>query len=326
MAESCSKQKYRGLCATEASIPIFSRDWWLDAVCDNAAWDASVVEQAGSVGVMPYCISKRGVFRLLTQPKLTQTLGPWFRLSTAKYAKALAQQKDVMEALIDQLPQFDHFSQNWHYTQTNWLPFHWRGFKQTTYYTYVLPDLRDETNLWSGLLENIRREIRKASNRYNLYVTNDVNISDFLALNRMTFSRQGKTATYSESLVRRLDAVCAARACRRILVAKDAEGRIHAGTYIVWDENSAYYLMGGADPQLRNSGAGSLCMWEAIKHAATVTKQFNFEGSMIEAIERFFRAFGAIQVPYFNLTKTPSRLLRIRECLLSITREGRHEK
>ena len=30
---------------------------------------------------------------------------------------------------------------------------------------------------------------------------------------------------------------------------------------------------------------------------------YNFEGSMIESVERFFRAFGAIQTPYFQITK-----------------------
>ena len=55
----------------------------------------------------------------------------------------------------------------------------------------------------------------------------------------------------------------------------------------------------------------SLCMWEAIKFASTVTKKFDFEGSMIESVERFFRAFGAVQKPYIHITKTPSTVLRI---------------
>jgi hypothetical protein len=50
-------------------------------------------------------------------------------------------------------------------------------------------------------------------------------------------------------------------------------------------------------------------MWEAIKFASTVTKRFDFEGSMIEPVERFFRAFGAKQTPYFALTHRPSRWL-----------------
>jgi hypothetical protein len=69
--------------------------------------------------------------------------------------------------------------------------------------------------------------------------------------------------------------------------------------------------MGGSDPELRNSGANSLCMWEAIKFASTVTKAFDFEGSMIESVERFFRAFGARQVPYFQISKINSPFVKI---------------
>ena len=73
--------------------------------------------------------------------------------------------------------------------------------------------------------------------------------------------------------------------------------------------------MGGGNPTLRNSGATSLCMWEAIKLASTVTKVFDFEGSMIEPIERFFRGFGAMQKPYFAITHKPSKVLNTMLCL-----------
>lgn len=66
--------------------------------------------------------------------------------------------------------------------------------------------------------------------------------------------------------------------------------------------------MGGGDPDLRNSGATSLCMWHAMQFAATVTKRFDFEGSLIESIERFFRSFGAEQRPCFSITKSTSPL------------------
>src|SRR5687768_13946776 len=108
MPESASKARYRRLCATEPSIPIFSRDWWLDAVCDDGYWDAVVVEQDGEmVGAMPYWARNRWHLTLLSQPRLTQTLGPWVRARSTKYANALAEQKDIMQTLIGRLPRFD---------------------------------------------------------------------------------------------------------------------------------------------------------------------------------------------------------------------------
>jgi hypothetical protein len=274
------------------------------------------------MAAMPYVTRRRYGMKALTQPALTQTLGPWLRPMDpgTSEARRLEQQKDLMQALIDQLPPFDYFNQSWHYSHTNWLPFYWKGFKQTTLYTFVLTDLQQPDKLWAGFQGNVRRNCKAASDRYRITVRDDLPLEDFLALNRMTFQRQGMAVPYSDEFVRRLDAACARQGCRKYYIGVDPEGRRHAGCYVVWDENSAYGLMNGADPAWRHSGAQSLCFWHAIRDAASVTKCFDFEGSMIEPVARFVHSFGARQVPYFNISKTPSRLLRMRELARAILR------
>lgn len=279
---------------------LFQQPWWLDAVAPGE-WDAVVAEHGGRfVGRLPFIKKQRMGLTHIAMPQLTQTLGPWVEPKEAKYPKVLAWQKDVMTELIERLPKFDSFQQNFHYNITNWLPFYWKGFEQTTRYTYVLPDITDQETIWGGFLENIRREIKKAERQVK--VRSDLGLDRFLEVNEKTFARQGMRLPYSPELVRRIDSVCGDEN-RRIFFAEDATERIHAAIYIVWDERSAYYLMGGGDPELRNSGATSLLMWEAIKFASTVTRRFDFEGSMVEPIERFFRAFGGVQMPYFSVTK-----------------------
>ncbi|TLP61163.1 MULTISPECIES: GNAT family N-acetyltransferase [Pseudomonas] len=306
-----SKARYAAFSEQNNSLPLFLRSWWLDALAGSANWDVALVEKGDDVvACLPYVVTQQYGLRTLGQPRLTQHLGVWLREGEAKYANRLSQQKEWMEALINQLPAFDHFIQNWSYQQGNWLPFYWHGFKQTTRYTYALPDLSDITAVWDGFQAKIRTDIRKASERFSVTVRTDLGIEDFYALNQQVFTRQGIAVPYDLALLQRLDRACQARECRRIFIAEDAQGKRHAAVYLVWDENSAYYLMGGSDPALRNSGATSLCMWEAIRHAATVTQRFDFEGSMLEPVERFFRGFGAVQVPYFSLSKTPSRLIR----------------
>ena len=305
------RDQYRALCESEPSIPLFSQAWWLDALAGDKGWDVALVEKGGQVvASMPYVMRKRFGRIILGHPPLTQTLGPWIREVDGKQASRLARQKDLMQELIAALPRYDHFSEYWHFSQTNWLPFYWAGFTQTTRYTYRLPDLSDQQKLWNGLRENIRTDIRKAVGRFGLKVRTDLGVDVFLRLNTQTFERQGKVLPYSKNLVARLDDACVEKHARRIFIAEDAQGRVHAGIYLVWDQNSAYYLMGGGDPELRKSGATSLCMWEAIKFASTVSKSFDFEGSMIEPIERFIRAFGAEQTPYFAVSHTPSELIR----------------
>jgi len=313
------KERYKLHCEQEKSISIFSQSWWLDCVASKDAWDVCLVEKGGHiVASMPYVIKNKIGIKICTMPTITQSLGPWIKPSKAKYSQQLSQQKFLMNQLIRQLPDFDYFLQNWHYSQTNWLPFYWQGFKQSNSFTYVIEDLSDLNKVWLGFRENIRRDIRKASNRFNLIVDDSLSVMDFMELNKKVFMRQNKTASYSEEFVQKLDQSCVENASRKIFIAIDEHGRKHAGVYLVWDKDCAYYLLGGGDPDLRNSGATSLCMWEAIKFASTVVNKFDFEGSMIEPIERFVRAFGAKQKPYHTITKTPSLILRIRAAFMQL--------
>ena len=289
----------------ETTHCLFQEPWWLDAVAPGA-WGAVEIERDGRiVARLPYLLKRKFGVNEISRPPLTPTLGPWLATSSAKYGKQLKHEKDLMEALIAKLPIYDHFNQSFHYSITNWLPFYWKGFTQTTRYTYVLDTLDNEELLWSNLLVNIRTEIRKA--RKILKVNRGLDIDKFLNINRMTFSRQGKKLPYSEDLVNRIFFACRERDAVEIFYATDSENRIHGAAFIVWDHRSAYYLMSGSDPNLRNSGVMSLLLWEAILFSANVTKQFDFEGSIIESVERFFRAFGAKQHPYFNVTRMNRR-------------------
>ena len=313
------KDIYHIFCESEPTLPIFSQSWWLDAVAGENNWDICLVEKNDEVlATMPYVIKKRQGFKLLTTPLLTQTLGPWIKPSSANYSKALGQEKDLMQLLISQLPLYDHFQQNWHHTCTNWLPFYWKGFSATTRYTYQVRNISSKPVELNLFQENIRKDIRKASNRFKLRIKENPTISDFIALNKKTFQRQEKELPYSEDFLIQLDAACEKNNARKIFIAEDEDGNQHAGVYIVWNSYCAYYLMGGGDPELRNSGATSLCMYEGIKFAATVTDTFDFEGSMIEPIERFFRGFGAIQTPYLCVSHTPSKIIKAYRCLQEI--------
>jgi hypothetical protein len=305
------KEKYRILCEAEP-IPLFSQAWWLDAVCGEAGWDVCLIESGGIVvASMPYHVKSKLGFKVLSHPPLTQSLGPWFRPIDAKPSKRLSAEKELMEGLIKQLPPHHFFQQNWHHSRTNWLPFYWEGFSQTTRYTYILHDISDAVLLWKGLQDSTRREIKKARDRFHLKVTDELGIEDFLELNRLTFARQNLPLPYSVDLIRRVDEACVRRQSRKIWIAVDPEGRHHAACYIVWASGTAYYLMGGGDSELRASGASSLCMWTAIENAATVAANFDFEGSMIEPIERFVRSFGAVQQPYHRVSRANSRLIRV---------------
>ena len=273
-------------------------------------WGEALVESGGKRHArLPYAIQKRHGKIILCCPPLTQHLGPWFAATNTKYAKVLARQKDLVGELLNQLPRHHMFQQCFHHSITNWLPWYWQGFEQTTRYTYVLDDLSNEQALWDGIQSNIRTDIRKALNRFGLIIRTDLGPQVLLETCQKTFQRQD-IAGLPEQLIMRLYDACSQHHAGKAFFAVDDQNRVHAAVYIVWDDRAAFYLLGGGDPEFRNSGAHSLLMWEAIKFASTVTRSFDFEGSMIEPVERFFRAFGARQAPYHQISRYKKKWLK----------------
>jgi hypothetical protein len=280
--------------ASEHTHCLFQEPWWLDALAPGS-WSAVELDTGGSVYArLPYVHSRKYGLRVVGQPKLTQTLGPWLAIPEAeKPTRRLAREMEWLNTLIDQLPPFDYFKQSWHHSMHNWLPFHWRGFECSNRMTYVLDDLTDVDRVWSSYHSKTQWQIKKS--RRILTVRDDLGLDVFWPLLTMTFERQGRKVPYPRELVERLDAACVKQEARRIFFAEDSSGKVHAAVYLVWDERAAYYLMSGSDPELRSSGAISLLLHEAIAFAATKARCFDFEGSMIEPVERFFRNFGATQ-------------------------------
>lgn len=284
-----------------ANAPIFLQPWWLEAVAPGR-WDYVIVRRGGDIAAaMPYVAKQWLGWTFVEGPEKTPYLGPWLRSSTAKYANRLAEEKDLMNELIDALPRLGAFHQTFHPGITNWLPFFWRGFQQTTLYTYRIDDPSDTDALWRETTEGVRTDIKKA--RKQVTIEADGDFGALMELRRKTWQRQGRDIPHSNEEMRALHRACQQHDCCQVLLARGSDGQLHAGAYFVWDQSSLYYYTSGADPALRGSGAGALLVWAGIDLAARLGLRFDFEGSMQEPIERFFRSFGARQVPYFALSQ-----------------------
>jgi hypothetical protein len=184
---------------------------------------------------------------------------------------------------------------------TNWLPFYWAGFQATVNFTYRIEDLTDLDRVQSEFQEHVRRGIRKGSGA--VAVDDELPLEELLRLEAASRARRGLRSQDGERLMRRLDAACAARGARRILGAVDAHGHTHAALYVVWDERTLYALVNARDAECQAFGANTVLYWEAIRLASEVAQVFDFEGSMLEPVEHFFRGFGGRQTPYLSVAR-----------------------
>lgn len=289
---------------------MFAMPWYLDAVCegDKDGWEVVLIEKGGkTVGVLPYYWRHKGPFRVMTMPHLTKFLGVYFHPEFQNPK----QQHKICVALIEQLPKLAHFQQNFAYGFTDWLPFYWAGYRQSTHYSYVLNDLSDLDQVFAGFSADYRNQkIRKAQE--TIRITTERSLREFYDVETMSFQRQTLAFPFSYDYFKKYDDILAEHDARHIFFAVDQEDRIHSVLYLLVDHDRVYYHMAGDNPALRSSGAAILLVWEAIRFTRNKLQKniFDFEGSMIQSIERVRRQFGAKQVPYFKIEKHHSRLLK----------------
>ena len=300
------RDEYRTFASEVADLPLFMQPWYLDAVCPVGSWDAAVVQKNGrTVAVLPYFLKQKLAWQHITMPKLCKQLGPFLLPEYRNLKWEMRLYKELIEQLPEQLAAFE---QNFNYSVTNWLPFYWKGFKQTTLYSYILSLESPEALIFKDIEKNYRNKIKAAEAR--LVLRDDLPLSELHRLVRASFERQGLETSIDFPFLQTLYAAFSEHGCGKLFFATDPEtGQLHSAALLVWDKTSAYYLMSGDDPDLRSSGAAVWLQWIAILHAKNVVgvPVFDFEGSMMPAIEQGRRDFGAQQRPYFRVRHEWSR-------------------
>jgi Acetyltransferase (GNAT) domain len=286
---------------------IYCKSWWLDAVCPDA-YELIAIRDGGLIRAgMALPITRERGRSIVQMPPLTQTLGPLLHPPPGqKYESQLTYEIKILRELVAAIPPADEFFINCSQKFTNWLPFHWAGYSQATRYTYEIDDLTDLRAVYDGMSDKTRNIIRKAE-KAGIRIEERDDLASVLPLFEMTYTRQGMEFPYDSALIARLEHGALANAGRKIFVARDGVGRLHAALYVIHTAQRTYYIMQGTDPDLRASGAPLLAHWHAIQFAATVSKRYDFVGSMMENVERVFRSFGAVQKPYFSIFRDNRR-------------------
>jgi hypothetical protein len=284
---------------------VFHEPWWLDAAAPAGWSEVRVDENGRPVARLPYVEKRRLGLRLLLAPPLTNRLGPLVAPGEGRYEARLRRFDHLVGELLDRLPPADLVRQPLHPDTLSWLPFHRRGFQVEPQVSYVIDRLNDLDEVWKGISGRTRRVIKSAGQQ--LEVQRDGSAERLRGMVSSTFRRQRLDVPYDPTVLDRIVEASLARERGVVLTAVDASGRVHASLFCVWDDRRAWYLGGGGDVELRSSGAGSLLMWELMKESAKHVERFDFEGSMLPSVERYFRNFGGRQETYYLVTKSSKR-------------------
>ena len=280
--------------------------WWMDAVCIKGKWEVFLYEQAGEIiGAIPFHVRKKLGLKFIIQPQLTQYSGIWIRYPDhCSFHNKQKLEKEIYFHFIDRLKRygFIFYNQNFHHSVTNWQPFYWNGFKQTTRYSFVINDISNVDEVFLNFSDRKKRDIKKAA-KAGLSVKIGGTSGEFHTFHRLCLLQRKEIISYPRHLLNAIVEASQSRGQGEIFTAVGINQQIMASLFVVWDTHSAYALLYAFDQETKNSGASSLLFWEAIKFLSSKTLCFDFEGSMIKSVAESYEQFSDDVISYYQITK-----------------------
>lgn len=298
----------------QQKVPIFLQPSWLDIVAEGRQWGVAVVKSKSSItGVWPYIIYPKYTMQFAMQPVLTPYLGPYlfYPPNQTKTESRLAFEKKTISKLIDQLPQkLKILKTKINPALTNWLPLYWRGYKQTTNYTYQINNT-SEAQLKEGYTSSLRSELKNIPTSIIIEESDDAAL--VYQLSKESYKKQKSEIYYSEDTFTKIDDLLRSSNSRTIYTAKRANGDIIACVYIIYDREIAYLpIIGRGEIQSEESAiTKSLIHHSILKSFEKGIQVYDFEGSMFSQFEKVFRSYGSHQVPYHVITRLNSKILEM---------------
>ncbi len=276
---------------------VFEQPWWLDTVAPNE-WREILIEEEGEV-IARWPVVERS--KNICMPKMTQTLGFWISEKYLESDTHYNKRKRVTNLLLEQLPANKNINISLDSNVDYFLPLYWNQFQIIPHISYRLTDLTDLDAIYNRFSKSMKNNIRIAKNKITIKTIDDIEI--LLTLLDKTFSRQKMKNPWSKDLIRNIYRICKEYNSGKLIYAVGEDNQVYSGNFMVYDKNRCYGMFAGTDPKYRKSGAFSLLAWEGIKFASTVSKSFDFMGSMMEGVENFVRQFGGTPIVYYEIQK-----------------------
>ncbi|MFZ4634198.1 MAG: hypothetical protein ACOYNO_08345 [Saprospiraceae bacterium] len=304
-----NRPAYEAFCA-QHHLPLPFQPWWLDAVCIHGHWNACIAQnKAGqTVGVMPYYQVRRWGLKAIVQPPYTAYSGPWvlpIDKPDAKRSTQYTHEQKIMQMLLEQLPRTAYFRQHFHPACTNWFPFYWAGYRQTTRYTHRFNQVQPVENEWKSAVQKKIQRIEQ-----NVHIVENVNFDTAVSLMHQSLQRQGIGHNGSSQALHRLYLALQQREQVVLLgLVESGPTRVVAAQALAFNQTEASFLFSG---QVIEPGLPYLnyrLLYEALQWCAQRGLQADLEGSMHAGVEQVFRSMGAERTPYFQVTRVPNRIL-----------------
>lgn len=246
---------------------------------------------------------KKGPVAFLRTPPLMPGNALVMDLRSSNVASILSEVKEIMKSIAAYYAdlKWTVVSLNFPPEVVDLQPFVWKDFKVVPAYTYRLPLPLNPEAIMERMHHKLRNAIAK-SQADGLICKRVFDLSLVRSMVMRSFER--KNVKVNVEIMNLLLNVYASESNSVAFACFDND-KLIAASFCVIDKDKIYYLFGGYDHQSGHRGAGAMCLYQSILFANESGKSiFDFEGSMLPEVERYFRDFGADLTPYYSVNKS----------------------
>lgn len=264
--------KWDNCIETSLNSMVYAYSWYLDIVSPD--WEALVEDDYESV--MPLPVKRKFLLPYLIQPLFVQQLG-LFSIHTITDSKVKSFIKSIPKKYF-----FLHFNLNYD-NQVN-------HKNITNRHNFELSLNQTYENIYKGYSPYHKRKIRRASGfncSVDLNVPAHVFIKSFLKHTKLTLTKNG-----SDQLARIIE-TCLTRGSGETYFVRNSSGLVIAGTFQLIAHNRIINLVSFSSEEGIEKSAMFLAHDFIFQQHCPTNMIYDFEGSMIPGVAKFFEGFGS---------------------------------
>jgi hypothetical protein len=287
----------------EPVLGVFSSEQWLSAYGDDLHFAGIFRDERQMCGGFYFLRTKRMGVSFLKLPPYTPHCGLFYISESSNRSSVNSFSKEVVTEVCNYIR-----SQSATLTVLAFpsevidlQPFIWEKYKVVPNYTYRI-DLRRSTEEIKADFDPKNRNVIAKAEKEGV----EVKVSDWTPANKFDFFRNCLVAAEANVYEDELEAVFTKFSSEENSFCLEAEkdGQLLGMVLCVFDKKNCYYLLGGLDHRARVNGVNNLLVLRSIEKAKSLgCVTFDFEGSMLKGVEKFFRSFGPELVPYYTVNK-----------------------
>ncbi len=279
--------KYDECITNSIQSRIYAHSWYLDIVADN--WNVLVLNDYEAVMPLPYMRAKRNLFLAkIIQPPFCQQLGVFSKINLSD---------EVFNTFLDNF--LKHKPKLYNFNSLN---SDINKFKKISYEKKINYELdlsgryEDIRKIYST---NLKRNISKAEKK-SLQISNDISVEKLILL-----KKRNKKYKISDKNFRKIENLIKELRTRNLGYTYGVyfEKELIVAAFFIIYKKRFIYLFSSNSNQSKKHGAMPFLLDTLIKQNVGKHNIFDFEGSMILGVSKFFKSFGAKLINYYCFVK-----------------------